>query len=137
MGKSIKETLSEIHKMRENLMDAIRQERFATEPMLDDLRLLPDIYKVFCDILPNVKYTTYGRKVFTFIAFYLYAPRKFFGGRMPKGLRPAIGRCTGTRTISKVSISSAELLILYQNYSDFRHDVDIVYDAITSKLGLS
>lgn len=84
MGKSIKETLSEIRKMRENLMDAIRQERFATEPMLDDLRLLPDIYKVFCDILPNIKHTTYGRKVFTFIAFYLYAPRKFFGGRMPK-----------------------------------------------------
>lgn len=136
MAKKIIEILDEIRNMRENLAIAVEQEKFATEPLLHDYSMMTELHRIFCDTLgTDFARTTLGRKIFTFIALYLYAPRKFFGGRMPKGLRPAIGRVTGT-TVTTLSKSS-ELLILYLNYADFRHHADAVYNNIAENLNLN
>lgn len=133
---TIQDTITKIRQAREKLIEAIRLEEFATRPILQDLSVIPALYDIFAEKAGNEAKTTNGRDIFTFIVIYLYAPRKFFGGKMPKGLRPAIGRVTGTKAVTVLSRSSAELLILYQNYSDFREKVNSIMKDIMNWLGI-
>lgn len=137
MCKDIKTTIERIRKARKELQEAVFNEKFVSQPLLSDYSILPDIYSIFCNVIGKKANTVNGRKIFTFVCLYLYAPRKFFGGRMPKGLRSAIAKATGTRTVTVLSACCPELLILYNNYSDFHEDVDNVYWSVINELSFN
>lgn len=134
MCKDIKTTIERIRKARKELQEAVFNEKFVSQPLLSDYSILPDIYSIFCNVIGEKANTVNGRKIFTFVCLYLYAPRKLFGGKMPKGLRTAICRITNIKAATAISNNSTELLIFYHNYPDFRNDVETVYQEVVAQL---
>lgn len=130
--EDIIETIKRIEKARTALRQAIADNELATSPKLNDLSLIPKIYGVFEEIKGS-HITLNDRKEFIFVVIYLYAPAKFFGGKMPQGLRKAI---SNTMKVDSTCISRTctELMVLYTTYSDFRTEVDELLDAVLEKL---
>ncbi|MBB1530674.1 MAG: hypothetical protein HG466_008240 [Prevotella sp.] len=121
--EQIIETIKRIEKARTALRQAIVDNELATSPKLKDLNLIPKIYELFEQkkgsvIKPN------ERKEFIFVIIYLYSPNKFFGGKMPQGLRRAITKATKVTCASVISATCTELMVLYTTYQDFRAGVD-------------
>ncbi len=129
--EQIIETIKRIEKARTALRQAIADNELATSPKMKDLSLVPKIYKLFEEI-KGANITTNNRKEFIFVIIYLYCPNKFFGGKMPQGLRRVIAKTVGVTCGSVISATCTELLILYTTYEDFRQGVDeLLDDAIT------
>lgn len=131
--EQIIETIKKIEKSRTSLRQAIADNELATSPRLKDLNLIPKIYRVF----ENVKgkgITVNDRKEFIFVVIYLYSPNKFFGGKMPQGLRRAITKATKVTCASVISATCTELMVLYTTYSDFRQGVDELLRVVLEKL---
>lgn len=128
--EQIIETIKRIEKSRTALRQAIIDNELATSPRLKDLTLIPKIYNVFKGIKGD-DITVNDRKEFIFVVIYLYSPNKFFGGKMPQGMRKAISK---TMQIDSTCISRTctELMVLYTTYSDFRQGVDKLLDAVLS-----
>ena len=127
--EQIIETIKRIEKARTALRQAIVDNELATLPKLKDLNLIPKIYELFEQkkgsvIKPN------ERKEFIFVIIYLYSPNKFFGGKMPQGLRRAITKATKVTCASVISATCTELMVLYTTYSDFRQGVDELMNKI-------
>ena len=74
------------------------------------------------------------RKEFVFVVIYLYSPNKFFGGKMPQGLRRAISQAAKVTCASVISATCTELMVLYTTYSDFRQGVDELLGTVLEKL---
>ncbi|EFA42911.1 hypothetical protein HMPREF0645_2661 [Hallella bergensis DSM 17361] len=132
--EQIIETIKRIEKARTALRQAIVDNELATSPRLKDLALIPKIYEIFKGIKGD-DITVNDRKEFIFVAIYLYSPNKFFGGKMPKGLRNAIAKTTGVYSVTSISNNCTELLILYTTYDDFRHNVDTLLNEVMERLG--
>lgn len=130
--EQIIETIKKIEKARTALRQAISDNELATSPKLKDLSLIPKIYEVFEEIKGS-HITVNDRKEFIFVVIYLYSPNKFFGGKMPQGMRKAISR---TMRIDSTCISRTctELMVLYSTYSDFRQGVDDLLTSVLEKL---
>ena len=133
--EQIIETIKRIEKARTALRQAIVDNELATSPKLKDLNLIPKIYELFEQkkgsfIKPN------ERKEFIFVIIYLYSPNKFFGGKMPQGLRRAITKATKVTCASVISATCTELMVLYTTYSDFRAGVDELMQDTKVALGL-
>ena len=121
--EQIIETIKKIEKARTALRQAIVDNEIATSPKLKDLNLIPKIYEVF-EELKGKEIKVNDRKEFIFVVIYLYSPNKFFGGKMPQGLRRAITKATKVTCASVISATCTELMVLYTTYSDFRQNVD-------------
>lgn len=121
--ENIIETIKRIEKARTTIRQAIVDNEIATSPKLKDLNLIPKIYKVF-EELKGKEIKVNDRKEFIFVVIYLYSPNKFFGGKMPQGLRRAITKATKVTCASVISATCTELMVLYTTYSDFRQGVD-------------
>jgi hypothetical protein len=133
--EQIIETIKRIEKARTALRQAIVDNELATSPKLKDLNLIPKIYELFEQkkgsvIKPN------ERKEFIFVIIYLYSPNKFFGGKMPQGLRRAITKATKVTCASVISATCTELMVLYTTYQDFRAGVDELMQDTKVALGL-
>lgn len=133
--EQIIETIKRIEKARTALRQAIVDNELATSPKLKDLNLIPKIYELFehkkgSVIKPN------ERKEFIFVIIYLYSPNKFFGGKMPQGLRRAITKATKVTCASVISATCTELMVLYTTYQDFRAGVDELMQDTKVALGL-
>ena len=126
--ENIIETIKRIEKARTTLRQAIVDNEIATSPKLKDLNLIPKIYKVFEELkgkeIKGKEIKVNDRKEFIFVVIYLYSPNKFFGGKMPQGLRRAITKATKVTCASVISATCTELMVLYTTYSDFRQGVD-------------
>ena len=127
--EQIIETIKRIEKARTTLRQAIVDNEIATSPKLKDLNLIPKIYKVF-EELKGKEIKVNDRKEFIFFVIYLYSPNKFFGGKMPQGLRRAITKATKVTCASVISATCTELMVLYTTYSDFRQGVDELMNKI-------
>lgn len=130
--EQIIETIKKIEKARTALRQAIADNELATSPKFKDLDIIPEIYRVFKDIKGR-NITVHNRKEFIFVVMYLYSPNKFFGGKMPQGMRKAISK---TMQIDSTCISRTctELMVLYTTYKDFRQGVDELLNAVLEKL---
>ena len=104
----------------------------ATSPKLKDLSLIPKIYGIF-EELEGGNISVNGRKEFTFVVVYLYAPNRFFGGKMPQGLRRAISKAVKVDSTC-ISRTCTELMVLYTTYSDFQQGVDSLLNAVLLRL---
>lgn len=131
--EQIIEKIKRIKKARTALRQAIVDNELATSPKLKDFNLIPKIYKVFEELKGN-EIKVNDRKEFVFVVIYLYSPNKFFGGKMPQGLRRAIVRATNVTCASVISATCTELMVLYTTYKDFRHGVDELLNAVLGKL---
>ncbi len=129
--EQIIETIKRIEKARTALRQAIVDNELATSPKLKDLSLIPKIYEIFKGIKGS-NITVNDRKVFIFVVIYLYAPNKFFGGKMPQGMRKAISNAIHTDS-SCISKTCTELIVLYTTYSDFRIGVDELLSEVMKK----
>lgn len=121
--EQIIDTIKKIEKARTALREAFAFNESVTSPKLKNLAFIPQIYELFED-MKGGKIKVNDRKEFIFVIIYLYAPNKFFGGKMPQGLRRAITKATKVSCASVISVTCTELLVLYTTYQDFRHNVD-------------
>lgn len=131
--ENIIETIKRIEKARTTLRQAIVDNEIATSPKLKDLNLIPKIYEVF-EELKGKEIKVNDRKEFIFVVIYLYSPNKFFGGKMPQGLRRAITKATKVTCASVISATCTELMVLYTTYSDFRQNVDELIQKVNDVL---
>lgn len=131
--EQIIEKIKKIERSRTALRQAIADNELATSPKLKDLSLIPKIYEVF-EAMKGQHITANDRKQFIFVVIYLYLPSKFFGGKMPHGLRRAIVRATNATYASFISATCTELMILYTAYQDFREEVDELMSAVINML---
>ena len=131
--EQIIETIKKIEKARTALRQAIVDNEIATSPKLKDLNLIPKIYEVF-EELKGKEIKVNDRKEFIFVVIYLYYPNKFFGGKMPQGLRRAITKATKVTCASIISATCTELMVLYTTYSDFRQGVDELIQKVNDVL---
>lgn len=130
--EQIIETIKRIEKARSTLRQAIADNELVTSPKLKDLSLIPKIYNLFEHIKGN-KITVSERKEFIFVVIYLYAPNKFFGGKMPQGMRKAVSNAIHTDS-SCISRTCTELIVLYTTYSDFRSGVDELLNEVMRRI---
>ena len=131
--EQIIEKIKRIKKARTALRQAIVDNELATSPKLKDFNLIPKIYKVFEELKGN-EIKVNDRKEFVFAVIYLYSPNKFFGGKMPQGLRRAITKATKVTFASVISATCTELMVLYTTYSDFRQGVDELIQKVNDVL---
>jgi len=132
---NISETVRNIRKAREELRAAIGREADLCVPLLTDYTLLPDIYKMFCELSGATEIKSVDdRKMFIFIVQYLYAPRNLFGCKMPKDLRKEIASVLGMNAMSTVSDNGRNNLFNYQVYTQFRTKVNVIFEEVVSRL---
>ena len=113
--EQIIETIKRIEKARTALRQAIVDNEIATSPKCKEIKVN-------------------DRKEFIFVVIYLYSPNKFFGGKMPQGLRRAITKATKVTCASVISATCTELMVLYTTYSDFRQNVDELIQKVNDVL---
>ena len=133
--ESIIETIRKIEKARTTLRQAIEENEKVVSAKLRDLTLIPKIYELF-EQMKGKEIKVNDRKEFIFVVIYLYSPNKFFGGKMPQGLRRAITKATKVTCASVISATCTELTVLYTTYSDFRQGVDNLMNKVLLSMNL-
>ena len=129
--------IKRIRKIRSVKSDLSKEENILIKPILSDKKLIPLIYKTFTNIICKKSdegiSTVMQRKKFIFI-LYLYSPSSLAGDKMASGLRNELSNVLGIQAKSTISNNCANLVFLYQNYMDFRNDVEFIYNKILSWL---
>ena len=132
-------SIAELKVIREQKSRLSERENELSTPALTDLSLIPKIYEWFCEIVaerdcpPNPRSVT-QRKTFLFIILFLFAPSVLAGGRLPNGIRTELAKVFPHVSPSSISHNIDNVLFLYQNYKDFRHDIDRVYSIIMDRI---
>lgn len=131
--EQIVKTIEAVKAARESLKQAMSASASAFSPILSDLSKISEIYKVYLDIEKDEAGTPDAHKQLIFCLVYLFCPLKFYGGKMPRGVRQEIVRVTGMNS-AFVSKSCTELAILYAKYPDFEKGVDRMLKIIKDRL---
>lgn len=132
-------SIAELKVIREQKSRLSERENELSTPALTDLSLIPKIYEWFCEIVaerdcpPNPRSVT-QRKKFLFIILFLFAPSVLAGGRLPNGIRTELAKVFPHLSPSSISHNIEGVVFLYQNYKDFRHDIDRVYSIIMDRI---
>ena len=74
------------------------------------------------------------RKKFLFIVLFLFSPSVLAGGRMPNGVRKSLEEVFRNVKPCTISNNLADVVFLYQQYKDFRQDIEYIYTEIVSRL---
>lgn len=128
-----------LKKIRIKKSELSEEENILTAPILTDRGLISEIYKIFVDLLnergcpPNTDSVT-QRKKFIFIILYLFSPSSLAGGKMARGIREAMSKVLDIQSKSTISDNCADVVFLYQNYSDFCCDIEYLYIEIINRL---
>ncbi|WP_106827659.1 hypothetical protein [Parabacteroides pacaensis] len=131
--------ISELKTIREQKSRLSEREAELTQPMLTNLSMVEVLYEWFKEILagrncpPNIESVT-QRKKFIFIVLYLYCPSALAGGKMVKGLREKLANVLGNIAPSVISDNVSNIVFFYQQYKNFRRDVEWAYSKIVSQL---
>lgn len=132
-------SIMELKAIREQKSRLSEREQELSSPILADYSLIPEIYVWFKEILaerpcpPNPENVT-QRKKFLFIVLFLFAPSVLAGGRIPNGIRAEISHVFPDVSPCVISNNIADVSFIYQNYKDFRLDVECLYNKILDKL---
>lgn len=131
--------LQKLRREKENLH---KEEHSLTTPMLTDRSLIGEIYKQFLhqlsqrDCSPHPA-SVIQRKKFIFIILYLYSPSSLAGGKLLNGLREELSRVLGIPSQSTISDNCADVVFLYQTYSEFSKDVESLYASLINSLKIN
>ena len=132
-------SIVELKSIREQKSRLSERENELSSPILPDTSMIPNIYSMFCKILserdcPPIADNVYQRKKFLFIALFLFAPSVLAGGRLPNGIRAELARIFPDVSPCVISNNIADVLFIYQNYKDFRQDIEYLYAEIVKRL---
>ena len=129
----------ELKAIREQKSRLSEREQELSSPALCDTSLIPQIYSWFKEILsdtgcpPNIEIVT-QRKKFLFIVLFLFAPSVLAGGRLPNGIRAEIAGVFPDVSPCVISNNIADVSFIYQQYKDFRQDIEYLYNKILERL---
>ena len=132
-------SIVELKAIREQKSRLSEREQELSVPMLTDFALIPEIYSWFKEILsqldcsPNFESVT-QRKKFLFIVLFLFAPSVLAGGRLPNGIRAEIAGVFPDVSPCVISNNIADVSFIYQQYKDFRQDIEYLYSQIIERL---
>lgn len=132
-------SIMELKAIREQKSRLSERERELSSALLHDVSLIPEIYVCFKDILaerpcpPNPENVT-QRKKFLFIVLFLFAPSVLAGGRIPNGIRAEISHVFPDVSPCVISNNIAEVSFIYQQYKDFRQEIEFLYNQILERL---
>lgn len=132
-------SIVELKAIREQKSRLSEREQELSAPMLTDFALIPEIYSWFKEILsqldcpPNFESVT-QRKKFLFIVLFLFAPSVLAGGRLPNGIRAEIAVVFPDVSPCVISNNIADVSFIYQQYKDFRQDIEYLYSQIIERL---
>ena len=132
-------SIVELKSIREQKSRLSEREQELASPILTDLSLIPEIYDWFKELLagmdcpPNLESVT-QRKKFLFIVLFLFAPSVLAGGRLPNGIRAEISGVFPDVSPCVISNNIADVSFIYQQYKDFRQDIEYLYNQVLEKL---
>ena len=132
-------SIVELKSIREQKSRLSERENELAQPMLTDLSMIPRIYEWFKDILyakdcpPRLESVT-QRKKFLFIILFLYSPSTLAGGRLQNGVRAALREVFPEVAPCVISNNISDITFIYQQYKDFRKDVEEIYEGIRRRL---
>lgn len=132
-------SIMELKAIREQKSRLSEREQELSSPILTDLSLIPDIYSWFKDIVadtdsPSNPDGVMQRKKFLFIVLFLYAPSSLAGGRLPNGIRAELANVFPDVSPCVISNNIANVSFIYQQYKNFRQDIEYLYSQILEKL---
>ena len=132
-------SISELKSIREQKSRLSEREQELSLPILSDFILIQDIYIWFKDIIserncpPNIE-SVAQRKKFLFIVLFLFAPSVLAGGRLPNGIRAELSKVFPDVSPCVISNNIADVSFIYQQYKEFRQDIDYLYTEIVNRL---
>ena len=132
-------SIVELKSIREQKSRLSERENELSSPILTDFSLIPELYSWFKELLagmacpPNPESVT-QRKKFLFIVLFLFAPSVLAGGRLPNGIRAEIAGVFPYVSPCVISNNIADVSFIYQQYKDFRQDIDYIYTEIVKRL---
>lgn len=132
-------SIVELKSIREQKSRLSEREQELSLPVLTDLSLIPEIYGWFKEILsgmdcpPNPESVT-QRKKFLFIVLFLFAPSVLAGGRLPNGIRAEISGVFPDVSPCVISNNITDVSFIYQQYKDFRQEIEYLYKQILERL---
>ena len=132
-------SIVELKSIREQKSRLSEREQELSSPVLTDFNLITEVYSWFKEILsdtgcsPNIESVT-QRKKFLFIILFLFAPSVLAGGRLPNGIRAEIARVFPDVSPCVISNNIADVSFIYQQYKDFRQDIEYLYSQIVERL---
>lgn len=135
-------SIMELKAIREQKSRLSEREQELSSPILADYSLIPEIYVWFKEILaerpcpPNPENVT-QRKKFLFIVLFLFAPSVLAGGRIPNGIRAEISHVFPDVSPCVISNNIADVSFIYQNYKDFRQDIEFIYNQVLERLKIT
>ena len=132
-------SIMELKAIREQKSRLSEREQELASPMLKDYSLIAEVYTWFKEILleqacpPNIESVT-QRKKFLFIILFLFAPSVLAGGRLPNGIRSEIANVFPDVSPCVISNNIADVSFIYQQYKDFRQDIEFIYNQVLERL---
>ena len=132
-------SIIELRTIREQKSRLSERENELSSPILSDIYLLSEVYSLFCDALeerdcaPKID-SVYQRKKFLFISLFLFAPSVLAGGRLPNGIRAELSKIFPYVSPCVISNNISDVVFIYQQYKDFRQDIDYLYTEIVKRL---
>lgn len=132
-------SIMELKAIREQKSRLSEREQELSSPILDDYSLIPEIYAWFKEILaertcPSNPKSVTQRKKFLFIVLFLFAPSVLAGGRLPNGIRAEISHVFPGVSPCVISNNIADVSFIYQQYRNFRQDIEYLYSEILERL---
>lgn len=132
-------SIVELKSIRELKSRLSERENELSSPILTDFSLIPELYSWFKELLagmacpPNPDSVT-QRKKFLFIVLFLFAPSVLAGGRLPNGIRAEIAGVFPDVSPCVISNNIADVSFIYQQYKDFRQDIEFIYNQVLERL---
>lgn len=132
-------SIMELKAIREQKSRLSEREQELSLPILTDLSLIQELYQWFREILSEIDcppnpYSVTQRKKFLFIVLFLFAPSVLAGGRLPNGIRAEISGVFPDVSPCVISNNIADVSFIYQQYKDFRQDIEFIYNQVLEKL---
>ncbi|MCI2145824.1 MAG: hypothetical protein LKK08_06210 [Bacteroidales bacterium] len=128
----------EMARNRKSISELTCRNKTLAEPVLTDMSKIPELWKLFQEILAErgngekIK-GTYDRDKFLLIVVLLYSPATLSGEKMGKGLRDVLAECFGLNAPSAISDNVRDVIFLWENYSSFRDDVKYIWSEIKKR----
>lgn len=131
--------ISELKSIREQKSRLSEREAELSTPVLTDLSLIPMVYEWFNDIQSGRdcsprKESVHQRKKFIFVILNLYSPSTLAGGKITKGVRDKISDLFVGCSPSNISHNCADVTFQFQQYKEFRRDIEYIYTEIVNRL---
>ncbi len=125
----IEPRLGRLQALRLQKQEIIQEEATLSAPLLTDYELLPKLYEQYNKLISSFPAShrpdsRAQKKLFLFIALYLYSPQALVGGSIERGFRSHLARTMNVRNSHAISYHCEGLVVWYLQYPDFRKAID-------------